>query len=220
MDQQDYQADRLARQEMVRTQLGGRDISDQCVLAAMAEIPRELFVPPAQRPSAYDDRALPIGYDQTISQPYMVALMTEALRTEPQHRVLEVGTGSGYQTAILAKLAKHVYTVERIEALSGRAQCQLGELGFNNVSYRVGDGSLGWPDHCPYDRILVTAGAPSVPQLLVEQLNDGGLLVIPVGGMDEQILTTVQRIGQRTTEKPSIACRFVKLIGQAAWQAE
>jgi protein-L-isoaspartate(D-aspartate) O-methyltransferase len=147
----------------------------------------------------------------------MVAIMTQCLELAPTHRVLEIGTGSGYQTALLAKLAAHVYTVERIGHLSEQAQANLSEVKIQNVSFRVGDGTLGWADHAPYDRILVTAGAPAVGQALVDQLVDGGLLVVPVGAPDEQVLTVVHRQGDRTIEKPSIACRFVKLIGKGGW---
>jgi protein-L-isoaspartate(D-aspartate) O-methyltransferase len=204
---------------MVRSQLCARDITDQRVLAVMSEVPRELFVPAGLRLCAYDDRALSIGCEQTISQPYMVAIMTQALRLKPDHRTLEIGTGSGYQTAILTRMCRRVYTVERLEQLAAEARSRLEQLAIDNVDYLVGDGSLGWTEHAPFDRILVTAGAPAVPQTLVDQLADGGLLVLPVGPLDEQILTVVERKGDRTIERPSLACRFVKLIGKAAWDA-
>jgi len=206
-----------ARRTMIEQQLRRRGIKDERVLAVMAEVPRELFVRPQDRPFAYDDRALPIGLGQTISQPYMVALMTELLDPQPHHRVLEIGTGSGYQTAILAKLAGHVYTLERLAELSRAARQRLQSLGLNNVTYLVGDGSRGWPAFAPYDRIIVTAGSPNVPPPLIEQLADGGKLVIPVGGSDEQVLTLVEKHGDRLIERPSIPCRFVPLVGKEAW---
>ena len=217
MDQQEGEWIRRARGDMVEHQLRRRHISDQRVLSAMDELPREQFVADSMLYEAYDDRALPIDCGQTISQPYMVAIMTQCLELAPTHRVLEIGTGSGYQAAVLAKLASQVYTVERIEHLSQQAQLHLARLGITNVSFRVGDGTLGWADHAPYDRIVVTAGAPAVGQALVDQLVDGGLLVVPVGGPDEQVLTVAQREGDRTVERPSIACRFVKLIGKEGW---
>jgi protein-L-isoaspartate(D-aspartate) O-methyltransferase len=183
----------------------------------MERVPRERFVQSKEAGDAFSDRALPIDCGQTISQPYMVASMTEHLRVESRHRVLEIGTGSGYQAAILARLASHVYTVERLAPLQAAARDLLTALGVDNVSYHVGDGSLGWPAHAPYDRIMVTAGAPDVPRALVEQLVDGGLLVIPVGPEGEQTLTVVERVGSRTRERPQYACRFVKLVGQQAW---
>jgi protein-L-isoaspartate(D-aspartate) O-methyltransferase len=146
-----------------------------------------------------------------------VAAMTATLRVEPTHRVLEVGTGSGYQAAVLGRLAEHVYTVERIESLAREAEARLRDLGVTNVSIRVDDGTLGWPEHAPFDRILVTAGAPDVPKPLLNQLVDGGAMVLPIGKGETQILTIVQRDGARLTQRPSMACRFVPLIGQAGW---
>jgi len=208
-----------ARRRMIETQLRARGITDAATLQAMERVPRERFLPLEQVDQAYEDRALAIGFDQTISQPYIVALMTQALKVSREHRVLEVGTGSGYQTAILAELAGRVYTIDRIAALSRRARRRLRELGYDNVEFRVGDGTLGWPEQGPFDRILVTAGAPKVPEPLLEQLADGGRLVIPVGGTEHQTLICVQRLGDRTIEEPLIPCRFVKLIGQEGWQA-
>jgi protein-L-isoaspartate(D-aspartate) O-methyltransferase len=212
---QDTHAD--ARRRMVQEQLRDRGIRDERVLAAMAEVPRERFAGPDNLASAYEDRALPIGSGQTISQPYMVAAMTAALRLEPGHRVLEVGTGSGYQTAILAKLAREVYTIERIADLSCEAATLLGALGFTNVVYRIGDGTLGWLEAAPFDRILVTAGAPQIPQPLVDQLVEGGCLVVPVGPPSGQTLVAVERFGDKTVEHPMMGCRFVPLVGQAGW---
>jgi protein-L-isoaspartate(D-aspartate) O-methyltransferase len=170
-----------ARERMVTTQLAGRGVRDPRVLGAMRDVPRHLFVPEAVARDAYEDRPLPIGEGQTISQPYMVAAMTAALAPGPADRVLEVGTGSGYQAAILARLARSVVTIERHPALAARARAAMDALGITNVRVVVGDGSNGYPDEAPYDRILVTAGAPAVPESLKEQLADGGRLVIPVG---------------------------------------
>jgi len=206
-----------ARQRMIEQQLRRRGIRDERVLAAMAEIPRESFVRPQDEAFAYDDRALPIGAGQTISQPYMVALMTELLDVREDHHVLEIGTGSGYQAAILAKLAGHLYTVERLGELSRQARRLLQQLGLVNITYLVGDGSLGWPEFAPYDRIITTAAAPNVPAPLLEQLTEAGKLVIPVGGPDEQVLTVVEKQGARLIERPSVACRFVPLVGKEGW---
>ena len=205
------------RARMVEDQIRARGIRDPRVLAVMKLVPREWFVGPDQASVAYEDRALPIGEGQTISQPYMVAAMTAALRLEPGHKVLEIGTGSGYQTVILAKLAREVYTIERIESLSRRAADLIGRIGLKNVFFRVGDGTLGWPEAAPFDRILVTAGAPSIPQPLVSELVEGGRLVLPVGRGASQVLTAVERHGNKTVENPMMACRFVPLIGQAGW---
>ncbi|MHC4443223.1 MAG: protein-L-isoaspartate(D-aspartate) O-methyltransferase [Planctomycetota bacterium] len=206
------------RQRMVDEQIRSRGITDQRVLSAMVQIPRERFVPQTEAAAAFSDQALAIGQGQTISQPYMVASMTQELNLQPQHRVLEIGTGSGYQTAILAKLAQHVYTIERLEPLQTAARQLLQSLEINNVSYRLGDGSIGWKEQAPFDGIIVTAGAPQVPQTLIDQLLDDGRLVIPVGGHAEQILTVVQRQGLKTIETPRYPCRFVKLIGKQAWK--
>jgi protein-L-isoaspartate(D-aspartate) O-methyltransferase len=206
-----------ARRRMLEEQLRNRQINDERVLEAMGRIPRERFVLPADTFAAYDDQALPIGSGQTISQPYMVALMTELLEIEPGDRILEIGTGSGYQTAILACLARQVYSVERLPELSEQAGNRLRELGLSNVMLRVGDGTLGWPEEAPFDGVIVTAGAPSVPPALVEQLADRGRLVVPVGGGGYQTLTVIERRGKTTIERPGIACRFVPLIGEAGW---
>jgi len=209
---------RQARQRMVRDQIHARGITDERVLAVMEQVPRERFVSPAEQDAAFADRALPIEQGQTISQPYMVAAMTQCLHVEAQHRVLEIGTGSGYQTAILARLAREVYTIERLGPLQEAARSLLTSLGITNVIYRVGDGSVGWPQFAPFDRIMVTAGAPEVPPSLVRQLVDGGRMAIPIGERGEQILTVVERRGEKTHETPRFACRFVKLIGKEAWK--
>jgi protein-L-isoaspartate(D-aspartate) O-methyltransferase len=206
------------RQRMVDEQIRGRGIADARVLAAMQEIPREKFVPVGLTAEAFDDRALAIDCGQTISQPYMVAAMTALLDLQLHHRVLEIGTGSGYQTAVLARLAGQVYTIERIEPLQSAARALLDSLGFNNIAYRVADGSAGWPEEAPFDRIMVTAGAPEIPPALVAQLVDQGRLVVPVGQERDQILTVVERDGPRIKETPRFPCRFVKLIGEQAWQ--
>lgn len=202
---------------MVEEQIHARGINNERVLRAMGEIPRERFLPTAQAQHAFADAAITIGLGQTISQPYMVASMTAELDPQPHHRVLEIGTGSGYQTAILARLAREVYTVERLGSLQDDARQLLDSLGIRSVIYRVADGTGGWPEQAPFDRIIVTAGAPQVPKPLIEQLADGGRLVIPVGGHDEQTLTTVVRRGDRTIEIPGFPCRFVKLIGREGW---
>ncbi|MBN2562616.1 MAG: protein-L-isoaspartate(D-aspartate) O-methyltransferase [Phycisphaerae bacterium] len=214
MSEGDTQAERF---RMVEAQIAGRGIRDERVLDAMRSVPREAFLPPDQVPHAYEDRALAIGMGQTISQPYIVALMTESLRPEPTHKVLEIGTGTGYQTAILARLVGHVYSVERIEELSDDARQRLGMLGLHNITFRVGDGSVGWPEYAPFDRVMVTAAAPAVIQPLVDQLTDGGRLVIPVGDEGTQRLTTIERHKGKIVEQSSIAVRFVKLIGESGF---
>jgi protein-L-isoaspartate(D-aspartate) O-methyltransferase len=185
----------------------------------MRQLPRELFLPESLRHAAYGDHALPIGHEQTISQPFMVALMTEKLSLEETHDVLEVGTGSGYQTAILAFIGGAVFTVERLSDLSRRAERILAELGIGNVRFRTADGSRGWPEHAPYDRILVTAGAPATPHSLLDQLSPGGRLVIPTGSRSQQELQIFDKLPDgriRVTE--SIRCAFVPLIGEEGWE--
>ncbi len=208
---------RAARRRMVEHQMRARGLVDERVLAVMEEVPRERFVPGVPPEEAFSDRALSIELGQTISQPFMVAAMTIELDVRPGHRVLEIGTGSGYQTAVLSRLAGEVWTVERLAALQEQARRLLEELGFANVHWRVGDGTLGWPEEAPFDRIMVTAGAPGVPPPLVEQLAEEGRLVVPVGGESEQLLTVVRRRGGRIHERRGLACRFVRLIGQAGW---
>jgi protein-L-isoaspartate(D-aspartate) O-methyltransferase len=207
----------VLRQRMIEQDIRRRGVRDPRVLDAMATIPRERFVPPAVRASAYDDHPLPIDFGQTISQPFIVAYMTELLAVTPDAKVLEIGTGSGYQTAVLARLARTVHTVERLDALRESAAQAIAELQLTNVVLHAGDGSLGLPALAPFDRIIVTAAAPRVPVSLVEQLVDGGRLVIPVGGDTEQTIVLVIRKGSRTIETPMLACRFVKLIGQEGW---
>jgi protein-L-isoaspartate(D-aspartate) O-methyltransferase len=199
------------RDEMVAVQIESRGIKDARVLAAMRRVPRHLFVPPELRGRAYDDEPLPIGDGQTISQPYIVAYMTEALSLRGQESVLEIGTGSGYQTAVLAELAREIHTVELVAGLSLRAQSLLEELGYANIRFRVGDGTFGWAEHSPYDVIIVTAAAPTMPAPLQVQLGDGGRMIIPVGsGFQELVLVRRETSGfSRTGLLP---VRFVPLI--------
>jgi protein-L-isoaspartate(D-aspartate) O-methyltransferase len=200
-------------ERMVRNQIQARGVRDPGVLEVMSCIPRHRFVSGASTFEAYGDYPLSIGQGQTISQPYMVALMSEEMRLRGTERVLEIGTGSGYQTAILAELAEHVYTVELIPELLERSRALLDELGYTNISYRSGDGTLGWPEHAPYDRILVAAAAPSVPRPLTAQLADNGILVLPVGDSRHyQTLSIVRRVGDRFDTRESIGCRFVPLV--------
>ncbi|MBD3160957.1 MAG: protein-L-isoaspartate(D-aspartate) O-methyltransferase [Candidatus Eisenbacteria bacterium] len=203
---------------MVEVQLRSRGIEDERVLDAFASVPRHRFVEPAMRLSAYGDHALPIGEGQTISQPYMVAVMTQALRPKAEDRILEIGTGSGYQAAVLARLVRTVFTVERVPGLARRAQAIFAGLGIDNVIQRTGDGSLGWSRYAPFDGIVVTAGAPRIPESLREQLADGARLVIPVGTGAHQVLRVLERRGDRTVERTGEACTFVPLIGREAWR--
>ena len=205
------------RMEMVEYLIKARGIKDPLVLEAMSKVPRHVFVPEAYASSAYDDRPLPIGSGQTISQPYMVAVMTEALKLLGEEKVLEVGTGSGYQTAILAEIADHVVTIERKADLSRVAAEALRELGYINVEFVVGDGSKGFVPRAPYDGILVTAGAPDIPGVVLEQLAEGGRLVIPVGNSLQQTLTRVTRKGKDYRTERLEACVFVPLIGEFGW---
>jgi len=198
-------------------QLVARGIGDARVLDAMRRVARDAFVPDASLAAAYADRALPIGSGQTISQPYMVAVMTEALRLTGGERVLEVGTGSGYQAAILAELAREVITIERRPELAETARRRLAALGYTNVEVLIGDGTLGSPERAPFDGILVAAAAPRVPQPLKLQLADGGRLVVPVGPSDQQALHIVTRAGEGFTEALGVGCIFVPLIGAEGW---
>jgi protein-L-isoaspartate(D-aspartate) O-methyltransferase len=207
-----------SRQEMVRTQLERRGIRDERVLRIMTEIPRHRFLDSALRSRAYGDHALPIGAGQTISQPYMVALMTEALALSGGEKVLEIGTGSGYQTAILAEFTPRLFTIERSAELARAAASTLKELGYGNVILKTGDGTLGWPEHAPFDRIVVTAGAPVVPPPLVDQLAEGGRLVIPVGGRDLQTLEVLEKRHGRVRSQRVIDCAFVPLLGKEGWR--
>jgi protein-L-isoaspartate(D-aspartate) O-methyltransferase len=209
--------DRRARERMVATQIAARGIHDERVLQALRDVPRHMFVPDTLRDDAYQDRPLPIGEGQTISQPYIVASMTASLAPGPGDRVLEVGTGSGYQAAILARLAGSVITIERHEVLAGRAMEVFALLGILNIKVVTGDGTEGYPADAPYDRILVTAGAPAVPETLKSQLADGGRLVIPVGPFGFQHLLIVDRHGEAFPEREGEGCVFVPLVGRHGW---
>ena len=200
-----------SRARMIAEQIRARDVRDPRVLDAMARVPRERFIPETHRHEAYEDHPVPIGFGQTISQPYIVGFMTEALRVEASHRVLEVGTGCGYQTAVLAELARDVYSIEVLGELADRAGRTLGGLGYANVHIRTGDGHGGWPEHAPYDRILVAAAAESVPAALVDQLADTGVMVIPVG-VSHQELRVLQRHGGRVDLLATLPVRFVPLV--------
>jgi protein-L-isoaspartate(D-aspartate) O-methyltransferase len=199
---------------MVRLQLENRDIRDTRLLEAMRRVPRHLFAPAEARGSAYEDHPIPIGRRQTMSQPYMVAFMTQALELRGPERVLEIGTGSGYQAAVLAELCAEVFTVERLLPLAEAARAALAGLGYDNVHVRAGDGSGGWRERAPFDRIIVTAAAPSVPETLCRQLADNGILVLPVGPMERaQELVIARRTGSSMGYQRTIGCRFVPLIG-------
>jgi protein-L-isoaspartate(D-aspartate) O-methyltransferase len=204
---------RLARERMVETQIKARGIKDERVLKAMLKVPRHLFVDEALRDQAYGDFPLPIGEGQTISQPYIVALMTEALELKGNERVLEIGTGSGYQTAILAELALWVYTIERFPMLLERAKKVLKELGYKNISFKLDDGTLGWKEAAPFDAIIVTAASPDIPPPLVEQLAEGGRIVIPIGDEFSQTLIKGVKKGGKLHTKALEPVRFVKLVG-------
>ncbi len=206
------------RMLMVTRQIQARGVHDRRVLDTMARIPRHLFVSESRLSSAYGDFPLPIGEGQTISQPYMVATMTESLGLSGNERVLEIGTGSGYQAAVLSELAQEVITIERVESLGNAARKRLAELGYGNVEVIVGDGTLGWPDGAPYQGVMVTAGAPSAPTPLLQQLDVGGRLVVPVGERHTQILEihTRQEKDKYKVHRET-ACRFVNLIGKHGW---
>ncbi|MBI5286360.1 MAG: protein-L-isoaspartate(D-aspartate) O-methyltransferase [Deltaproteobacteria bacterium] len=205
---------------MVETQLIPRGIKDKRVLDAMRTVPRHLFVEEALQDQAYNDYPLPIGERQTISQPYMVALMTEALELKGNEKVLEVGTGSGYQAAILSLLAEKIYSIERISSLAARARKVLDSLFCSNVVIKIGDGTLGWKEEAPFDGIIVTAATPSVPESLLEQLAVGGRMVIPVGGIFSQILMKIIKTKEGITRLDLGGCRFVKLVGRYGWKEE
>lgn len=209
-----YQRDRMVR--LVES----RGVRDQRVLAAMRDVPRHLFVPEHMRSQAYGDHALPIGDDQTISQPYVVARMTELLKVEAGHSVLEVGTGSGYQTAILSQLARRVFSLERISELAHRAIDRMRQLGVDNVKIQTFDGTVGWSEMAPFDRIMVTAGAPRAPQPLLDQLRPGGRLLVPEGGREEQRLVVYRKLRQGVRRSEGEPVMFVPLVGRHGWQKE
>jgi len=208
------------RLNMVDVQLAHRGIKDKRVLDAMRKVPRHLFVPSELASVAYADQPLSIGQSQTISQPYMVALMSECLRLRGGEKILELGTGSGYQTAILAELGSSVCTIERINTLSMGAQKTLKHLGYENIKFKIGDGTLGWSENVPYDGIMITAGAPKVSQVLIDQLSEGGRIVIPVGNSFSQELVVVSKINKKIRTKNICGCMFVPLIGKHGWNSE
>lgn len=205
---------------MVEEQLISRGIKDKRVLDAIGKVPRHLFLEEALWDRAYGDHALPIGERQTISQPYMVALMTEALELKGDERVLEIGTGSGYQTAVLAELTAKVYSIERIKVLAQKARTRLDDLGYLNIVIKVFDGTYGWPDEGPFDAVIVTAGAPSIPQVFIDQMKEGGRIVIPVGDRYSQVLKKGIKTPEGIIATDLTACLFVPLIGVFAWKKE
>jgi len=202
-----------AREEMVATQIAARGVRDPKTLAAMREVPRHEFVPVAGRREAYEDHPVPIGYGQTISQPYIVAFMTEALGLQRGERVLEIGTGSGYQAAVLARIASQVFSIEIVAPLAEEASARLRRLGCDNVHVRAGDGYLGWPEEAPFDAVIITAAAPRIPEPLKQQLRDGGRLIVPVGE-DWQELVLVTRRGDAFDERRVLPVRFVPMTGK------
>jgi len=205
---------------MVEQQLKPRGIKDERVLAAMAKVPREEFVPENLRDKGYSDSALPIGQDQTISQPFIVAFMTEQLQLQPTDRILEIGTGSGYQTAVLAELVKDVYTIEIVEPLAKDASARLTRLGYSNAHVKVGDGYEGWPDVAPFDAIIVTCAPDKVPQPLTQQLKENGRMIVPVGsGMEQQLFLLEKKDGQ-LAQTAILPVRFVPMVGQAAKKSD
>jgi protein-L-isoaspartate(D-aspartate) O-methyltransferase len=206
------------RRQLIET-IRDRGIDDLEVLRAFDTVPRHAFLPDAVQHRAYEDAALPIGYGQTASQPSLQALFLQLLRLQPGERVLEVGTGSGYQTALLARLAGHVYSVERVRELSARARAAIDALRIDNVALLVGDGTIGWSRFAPYDAILVAAGAPSIPAALVDQLARGGRMLIPLGGLDEQQLTLVRKVPDGVDTETVGSCTFVPLLGRFGWPA-
>jgi protein-L-isoaspartate(D-aspartate) O-methyltransferase len=207
----------IARKRMVDIQIVSRGIDNEATLKAFLSVPRHLFVEEALRGQAYNDYPLPIGEGQTISQPYIAALMTQSLNLTSGDRVLEIGTGSGYQTAILAEIAKEVLSIERIEELAKKADELLQRLGYDNVRIKVDDGTHGWMEQCPFDAIIVAAASPDIPGALIDQLRDGGRLVIPVGGRSSQELVRALKKGHEIVRSNLGSCRFVKLIGEFGW---
>jgi protein-L-isoaspartate(D-aspartate) O-methyltransferase len=206
------------REFMVNTQLIPRGIKDEHVLNAMRKVPRHLFVDESIQYKAYDDMALPIGEGQTISQPYMVAIMTELLELKGNEKVLEIGTGSGYQGAILAELSREVYTIERVDVLAQNAEERFLSLGYTNIHVKAGDGTLGWPEEAPFDRIIITAATPKIPDVLMEQLSEEGIIIAPVGErFSQQLLKRTKSMGQYSDEYHT-PCIFVPLIGKYGWE--
>jgi protein-L-isoaspartate(D-aspartate) O-methyltransferase len=210
----DSEAQRLARERMVREQIEDRGVRDKRVLAALRKVPRHLFVPGDMEPYAYTDGPLPIGYRQTISQPYIVAFMTEALELKPQDRVLEIGTGSGYQAAVLAELVQDVYSIEIVEPLGREAAERLKRLGYSNIQVRIGDGYRGWPEAAPFDAIIVTAAPDHVPSALVDQLREGGRMILPVGRFVQNLIR-LRRTPKGIKRETLLPVRFVPMVGEA-----
>ena len=205
------------RRKMVEEQLVERGINDLRLLEVVSRVPRHLFVQESLQHRAYGDTPLPIGENQTISQPYIVGAMTEALHLKGEERVLEIGTGSGYQTAIIAELCRQVFTIERLNNLSRKAQNVLESLNYMNIVFKMFDGTYGWPDQAPFDAILITASAPEIPGSLVKQLGDGGRLVAPIGEADKQKLVVLTKNGDRVSRRDLGDCKFVPLIGKYGW---
>jgi protein-L-isoaspartate(D-aspartate) O-methyltransferase len=208
------------RRKMVEEQLLERGIKDLALMEVMSRVPRHLFVDSSLQQRAYGDCPLPIGENQTISQPYIVASMTEALQLKGEERVLEIGTGSGYQTAILAEMASQVFTIERIRPIVQKTKVLLNSLGYASIVFKVFDGTYGWRDQSPFDAILISAATPNIPTALIEQLADKGRLVAPVGGRESQKLTVLNKIGNRLVSREKESCKFVPLIGKFAWPEE
>jgi len=209
----------ILRKRMVEEQLIPRGIKNQRVLEALRKVERHKFVPQDLRSSAYADFPVPIGEGQTISQPYIVGLMTEYLNVTDQDKVLEIGTGSGYQTAILAELAKEVYSIERFETLARKTEALLNELGYKNIKIKVGDGTLGWPESAPFDKVVITAASPKIPLPLTEQLKENGKLVLPLGENFSQVLTLVEKTKGKLKSTDICGCVFVPLVGKYGWSA-
>lgn len=209
---------KFERERMVKEQIIARGVKDKRVIKAMTDVPRHQFVDKTYYHQVYNDYPLPVGHGQTISQPYMVAVMTELLELKGDEKVLEIGTGSGYQSAILALLCSKVYTIERIAELTKDARARLEKLGFRNIGFMVGDGSIGWPDYAPYNGIMVTAGAPDIPNALIEQLSENGKFVIPVGHEHCQVLNLVRKHKGRIYRKEFFECTFVPLLGKGGWK--
>ncbi len=208
------------RRHMVESHLRGRGIESEAILTAFAEIPRERFLPPELIEDCYADLPLPIGYSQTVSQPYIMALMVQELDVRADHKVLEIGAGSGYQTAVLSRLVDHVFSIERISELAERAIDALAGTNVDNVTICTQDGSLGWPEEAPFDRIISAAAAPSIPQPWIDQLADHGRIILPLGDRDHQILTSVEKHGGKVIRHEICGVRFVKLIGRHGWSEE
>jgi len=209
---------KILRENMVDCQIKARGTNDEKILKSMREIPRHLFVPEKQRSYAYEDFPIPIGEGQTISQPHIIALMTEMLQLKGNEKVLEIGTGSGYQAAILSQIAKEVYTVEKIEPLGLKAERLFKELGYENIKVKIGDGTEGWSEYAPYDGIIVTAGSPQIPKPLIEQLSENGRIVIPTGDSFSQDLIAGEKIKGELIKRTICGCVFVPLIGKYGWE--